>query len=733
MATDAMKALVGDLTSGELKIMEIPRPELRLGGILVGTAFSAISSGTERARIETSEKSLISKAIARPDQVKEVLNYARANGLTAAYEKVQTKLNTLAVAGYSCAGTVIAVAPDVTEFQCGDRVACGGAGYAGHSEVNWIPRNLAVRVPENVPLDAASLTTIGAVAMQGLRQSQVAVGETVLVVGAGLLGVLTIQLARAAGCRVVAIDVDSTRVERALTFGAHLALASSDSQLEPSVQTFSRYGCDAAIITAATPSSEPVEVAARLLRDRGRIVLVGEVGMGVSRANVYRKELTIAMSRSYGPGRYDAAYEERGHDYPIGYVRWTERRNMEAFLDLLSSGAIDVSRLTSQRRFITAGAQAYEELIESGSYTLILEYGDTAKTSRSVSEVAGSEGKTTRLGQLQIGCIGAGSFAQSHLFPFLKHASGISLEAIASASGVTAESARARFGFRRAITSGELIEDLRLNAVFITSRNDSHAQYVVEALRAGKAVFVEKPLAVDRAQLDLVRETCADLNDNGPKPFLMVGFNRRFAPFSEKIKAFFTARREPMMVHYRVNAGYLPVEHWTQQVGQGGRIVGELCHFIDWVRYLTGSPIRTVSASAMPDGNRYHGDNVACTIAFADGSIANLLYLANGDSSISKEYIEVFCEGGVARLEDFTRLELSRNHKVKRHKASRDKGHKQELECVIQAMASGRSSPIPLDEVFEVMEATFLVAEGIATAHPMHAHTLPPARAFVGV
>jgi predicted dehydrogenase/threonine dehydrogenase-like Zn-dependent dehydrogenase len=727
-----MKALVGDLASGNLKTLDIPQPELRPGGILVRTAFSAISSGTERAKIEISEKSLISKAAARPDLVKDVLNYARANGVLAAYEKVQTKLTTLAVMGYSCAGTVIAVAPDVTEFQPGDRVACGGAGYAGHSEVNWIPRNLAVRVPENVSLDAAALTTIGAVAMQGLRQSRAAVGETVLIVGAGLLGILTIQLARAAGCRVIAVDIDSARVENALTFGAHLALLTSHPLLESATQTFSRYGPDVAIITAASRTAEPVETAARLLRDRGRIVLVGDVGMGVSRAHVYEKELSIVMSRSYGPGRYDPAYEEQGRDYPIGYVRWTERRNMEAFLDLLSSGAVVVNRLITQRRSIAVGAQAYEDLTQTGAYTFILEYGDETEVPKSAGKTSEARYQPARAGQIRIGCIGAGNFAQSQLFPFLKRASDVSLEAIASASGVTAESARLRFGFRRALTPSELLRDSDLDGVFIASRNDSHAQYVVDALRAGKAVFVEKPLVVDRAQLGLVKKTCAELTSDGMQPFLMVGFNRRFAPLSARIKEFFSGRREPMMVHLRVNAGYLPAEHWTQQDEQGGRIIGEFCHFVDLARYLTGSPIRSVSASLLPDNHRYHGDNLACTITFADGSIANVLYLANGDSVVPKEYLEVFCEGSVSRMEDFSRLELSRNHKTKQYKSPRDKGHQNELEQVLKAMASGGPAPIPLDELFEVTEATFLVAEAGASANSLETSAALPAKSFVG-
>lgn len=724
-----MKAIVGDLASGELRVLDVPEPELRSGGILVRTAFSAISSGTERAKIETSQKSLVGKALARPDLVKDVINYARTNGLVAAYEKVQTRLGTLTPMGYSCAGTVIAVAPEVTEFRSGDRVACGGAGYAGHCEVNWIPRNLAVHVPENVSLDAASLTTIGAVAMQGLRQSQAAVGETVLVIGVGLLGVLTIQLARAAGCRVIAVDIDPSRVEKAASFGAQLAILSSDPRLESSIERFTRYGADVAIITAAGHTSEPLEIAARLLRDRGRVVMVGDVSMGVSRTHVYGKELTIAMSRSYGPGRYDPAYEELGQDYPVGYVRWTENRNMESFLNLLSSGAVDVSRLINQRCPIAAGADAYHELAKCQQYTLILEYESAAPLS---VQPADHLRQPVPGGRLQIGCVGAGNFAQSQLLPLLKRIPSVTLEAISSASGITAESARSRFGFHSAVTSSQLMQDPNIRAVLIASRNDTHAQYVVDAIRHGKSVFVEKPLAVNRPQINSIKEAYEESRQGGRAPFLMVGFNRRFAPFTTKIQDFFSGRHEPMMLYMRVNAGYLPDDHWTQQRGQGGRIVGECCHFIDWARFLTGSPISRVSASGLPDVHRYRGDNAACTITFADGSIATLLYLANGDSAVPKEYFEVFCEGAVARLEDFSRLELFRNHKVKRYRSPRDKGHEAELRCTFKAMESGAPAPIPLNELLEVTEAAFRVAEAVVSEHPTSANGTARANALVG-
>src|SRR3984957_18105211 len=361
------------MKSGKVATYDVPAPELKEGGILVRTAFSAISSGTEKATVEAGRKSLLGKAMARPDLVKQVLEFARSSGVRAARQKVQARLDTLTALGYSCSGVVLEVAAAVTEFRPGDRVACAGSGYASHGEINFVPANLAVLVPQDVSLEAASLTTIGAIAMQGVRQANVTFGETVAVIGVGLVGVLTIQILRAAGCRVVAIDVSPQRAAQATSFGAHLSLATSDPGLEGAVASFSRYGVDAALITAATRSAEPLELAAKLLRDRGRISVIGDVGMGVSRVNMYRKEISLVMSRSYGPGRYDPLYEEGGQDYPIGFVRWTEKRNMESFLDLLSSGALAVDPLLAQRFPVEEGEQAYAA-VEAGSYTGIIDY-----------------------------------------------------------------------------------------------------------------------------------------------------------------------------------------------------------------------------------------------------------------------------------------------------------------------------------------------------------------------
>lgn len=706
-----MLALLTDRKSGVVSTYDVPAPELRPGGLLVRTHYSAISTGTERATLELSSKSLLAKAKARPDLVKEVIEYARQNGVKAAYEKVHAKLDTLTSTGYSCAGEVISVGDGVHEFRAGDRVACAGGTYANHAEINFVPRNLAVHIPSQVSTAAASLTTIGAIALQGFRQASVAIGETVAVIGAGLVGVLTIQIVRAAGCRVVAIDRSAQRVKRAAEFGAHLAFAANDPALLSSIKEFSRYGVDAAILTAATDSVEPAEMAAKLLRDRGRIIVVGAVGMGVSRNNMYTKELSLALSRSYGPGRYDAQYEEAGIDYPIGYVRWTERRNMEAFLDLLATRQIDVTALLEHQYPIDEGTRAYADL-RNGLYTAILKYNDaSAMSQRTVSaEVAARP----RIGdEVRVGCIGAGSFASSVIFPNLQSIKGVRLQSVGTLSGAGAASAQRAFKFHTAEQPSELLNDPDVDTVFIVTRHDTHAVRVAQALHSGKPVFVEKPLAIDRQQLAQLQEVYAAQQQAGRAPFLMVGFNRRFAPFTEKIRQFFTGRREPMLLHARINAGYVSHDHWIH--AQGGRIVGEFCHFVDWARAVIGCPIDSVAATSLPNVTPDPSDNIAVTLKFLDGSVANLLYLANGDRSIPKEFFEVFCQGTIARLHDFRILELARNGQVQKFKSLQDKGHRRELQLTIDAIRSGNPSPIPFDELVEVTETTFLVHHALAT------------------
>jgi predicted dehydrogenase/threonine dehydrogenase-like Zn-dependent dehydrogenase len=707
-----MLALLTDRKSGLVSTYEIPAPELRPGGLLVRTHYSAISAGTERATLELSSKSLFAKAKARPDLVKQVFEYARQNGVKAALQKVHAKLDTLTTLGYSCAGEVLSVGDGSGEFRPGDRVACAGGTYANHAEINFVPFNLAVPIPSTVSTASASLTTIGAIAMQGFRQADPRIGETVAVIGAGLVGVLTIQIVRAAGCRAVAIDLSPERVQRALELGAHMALQANDPALSSKINEFSRYGVDAAILTAATDSAEPTELAAKILRDRGRIVVVGAVGLGVSRSNMYAKELSLCLSRSYGPGRYDPRYEEGGADYPIGYVRWTERRNMEAFLDLLATGQIDVNPLLKHRYSIQRGAEAYADL-KNGVYTAILEYPNSTATPQPTA-VPRSEARPSIRDSVRVGCIGAGSFASSVIFPILREIKEVRMQAVATASGAGAASAQRAFKFERMEQPSQLLSDSNVHTVFVLTRHESHAAHTVQALGAGKYVFVEKPLAIDQAQLVRVQEAYSVQLRAGNNPFVMAGFNRRFAPFTERIRQFFAGRREPMLIHVRVNAGALPHDHWIH--AEGGRIIGEFCHFVDWARSVVGCKIQSVTATSLPNGATYKSDNVAVILRFADGSIANLLYLANGDRSVPKEFFEVFCQGSVARLDDFRTLELARNGKTQHFKGLQDKGHRRELQLTIEAIRSGSSSPIPFDELVEITETTFRVQQAVATA-----------------
>ena len=720
-----MRAILEDVRSGEVSSEEVPQPELRPGGILLRTAFSAISAGTELAHREQVEKSLLGKALARPDLVRQVVDFARTAGIKAAYQRVQSRLDMLAPLGYSCSGTVIAAGEGAHEFHPGDRVACAGAGYASHCEVNFIPKNLAVKVPEAVSLEAASLSAIGAIALQGFRQGQAVLGEVVAVIGAGLVGVLTIQLAKAAGCRVIAIDRDMQRVERARQFGADLALGSGDRDTPSRVKEFARYGSDVAIVAASSASSEPVELAANISRDRGRIVVVGAVDLGVSRKAMYHKELSLVLSRSYGPGRYDAQYEEEGHDYPIGYVRWTEKRNMEAFLDLLASGAINVSPFLERRCPVEQGGAAYQELKNTGAYTVLVEYpGRVLIPMPAAGGVAARTAAAPRSGELRVSCIGAGSFARSVIFPALRKNRGVALHSVATASGIASESARRLFGFTRAVAPADLLQDKDTDAVFVLSRHDSHAQYVVAALSSRKPVLVEKPLAVNREQLEEIRSVYRAAKEEAP--FLMVGYNRRFAPFTGRLREFFAGRQEPMMANVRVNAGYIPHDHWVQQNSSGGgRIVGELCHFVDWARCVVGCGIVSVTANALPDGARYNHDNVVATLTFQDGSIANISYLANGDRSVPKEQFEVFCEGKVGRITDFRTLELARGGKTRRTRAGQDKGHAREIELTVDAMRRGGCSPIPFEELVEVSEATLAIEEAVGNGKSISLRPVP--------
>lgn len=697
--------------TGELSIKELPAPELKPGMVIVRTHASLISAGTERTSVETAKASMLQKARSRPDLVKQVIDTAKKEGLFNTIEKVRTRLDSYKALGYSAAGVV--VASSVDEFAPGDRVACAGAGYASHAEVIAVPKNLVVKLPESVSMDEASFTTLGAIAMQGVRQAKVSLGESVVVIGLGLLGQLTVQLLKAAGCRVVGLDINERQFALAREFGAD-AVAVSSSGAVGTIESFTRgVGADAVIITASTSSNEPMELALKTTRKKGRVVVVGVAGMNLPRSPFYEKELEITIACSYGPGRYDPSYEEDGHDYPVAFVRWTERRNMEAVIDLIAAGRLNVARMITHRIPIADASRAYDLItgkISEPYIGIVLNYPDRGDRAfvRTVRVGNGAQQK----GGLGIAFIGAGNFAQSFLLPPAKKA-GAQLVAVATSTAVNAHSVAEKFGFADATTDPEaLLANPAVDAVFIATRHDSHGRYAAAALAAGKQVFVEKPLAINGEELERIREIAASKNDR-----VMVGFNRRFSNALRLVKGHFAGAGEPLVMMYRVNAGFIPVENWIQAESQGGRIIGEGCHFIDCMQFLTGARPTSVYAAAIGSQNAQvrNADSVSITIRFSDGSVGTLLYLANGDPSIPKEFMEVHGAGRSAIMDNFRQVTLARGRKSKVEKLDGDKGHAEEVQQTLAAMKEGKPMPISFESLYDTTRVTFAALESLAT------------------
>ena len=662
-----MRQLVQEPGSGRLRLVEVPAPVLREGGVLVRTERSVISVGTERMKLEFGRKSLLGKARERPDQVRQVLDTVSREGVVSAYRKVQGRLGSLAPLGYSSAGVVEAVGRGVTDLEVGQRVACAGAGYANHAERVWVPKHLVVPIPDSVGSEEAAFATLGAIALQGVRQADVRLGECVVVIGLGLLGQLTVQLLRAAGVQVVGVDVDADRVAVAERHGALGVERAGD--VEGVVrQATGGIGADAVIIAAATTSDDPIRLAGAVSRDRGRVVVVGAVPINVPRSPFYEKEIEVRLSRSYGPGRYDPEYEEKGHDYPVGFVRWTERRNLGEFVRLLETGAVRLEGLITHRFAFDEAELAYETLTgaEAGrALGVVLAFpAEPAAEPRRIELSGKGSNRTTQNAQADnakeasgieragvgqagierpgIGLIGAGSFATGVLLPNLARLD-VSLEGVLTAGGMSARSVGEKHGFRYLTGDpAELLADPATHVVVIATRHDEHARLAADALRAGKAVFVEKPLALDDAALDDVVKAAA----SGPQ--LMVGFNRRFAPATIFIRERLARVAGARVVQIRVNAGYVPPDAWVHDPEDGGgRLIGEGCHFIDLALFLLGSPAVEVQAAALggEDPDARLRDNVQVTLRCADGSLGSILYTAKGDSRAGKERVEIFAGG----------------------------------------------------------------------------------------
>jgi predicted dehydrogenase/threonine dehydrogenase-like Zn-dependent dehydrogenase len=733
-----MKQLLQNLRSGETTIVEAPVPTPQAGEALIKTYASLVSAGTERMVVEFAEKSLLGKARSRPDLVRQVIEKAKREGLLTTVEAAFNRLDQPMPLGYSSAGVIVDLGPEFSGFQKGQRVACAGGGYAVHAEYACVPSSLLTPLPDEVDWESGAFTTLGAIALHGYRLAETQLGERVCVIGLGLLGLLAVSIIRAAGCHVMGVDLDPARVKLATQLGAEAVLR---DQADEAAQAFSRgRGCDAVLICADSSSSDPVELAGSIARDRARVIAVGAVGLQIPRKIYFEKELTFINSRSYGPGRYDPAYEEGGHDYPIGYVRWTEGRNMEAFVDLLATKKVDVQPLITHRFPIDRAPEAYELItgrVKDPFLGIVLQYpGDETET-------GGTNGKYTltitapdtaetpspsRLSQAKprIGVLGAGNFATAVLLPAMKKIDGLELIGVASASGLSAQHAANRFGFRYASSNGnQIIEDPNINTVAILTRHHLHAVQVLAALAAGKHVFCEKPIAINPEELDSIRTALeqemyskpeSDQPDQQRVPLLTVGFNRRFAPLAQKLSGFFLGRQEPMAAHYRVNAGYIPLSHWLHDPIQGGgRIIGEGCHFIDFLTFLVGEPPVSVNAQGLPDLGRYKEDNVVLTYTFPDGSIGTVSYMSNGEKAFPKERVEVFCSGKAAALDDFRSLELADRGRrsVTRSRLRQDKGHLAEWRAFATAIAAGGPPPIPYSHIFGVMEATFASVQSL--------------------
>jgi|WetSurMetagenome_2_1015567.scaffolds.fasta_scaffold12621_2 predicted dehydrogenase/threonine dehydrogenase-like Zn-dependent dehydrogenase len=721
-----MKQIIQYQKTGDMTVEELPSPVNKPGYVLVKNFFSLISSGTERSSVETAKASMIGKAKSRPEMVKQVMDNVKKEGLLSTYNKVQNRLDNFKELGYSCAGIVLE--SSVEKFKVGDRVACAGA-TANHSEIVCVPKNLVVKIPDSVTFEEASFTTLGSIALQGVRQAEVKLGEKVAVIGLGLLGLITIQLLKANGCSVIGMDINETNFELAKKLGCDSCCLADDDSVKI-VESFTNgNGTDSVIITAGAKSNQPVELALKYARKKSNIVIVGSVNMNIPRSPFYEKELDFKISCSYGPGRYDKNYEEFGYDYPIGYVRWTENRNMQAVVDLLIQHKLDFNSLITHKVKISDALNAYDIITGKNNekyIAILIEYpgeGIDMKRHKKIfsfrNQGTGKEGKDFRVIKLElgndgvpvIGFIGAGNFAQSNLLPHLVNLK-VNLKGVCTSTPVESNSVAKKFGFEFCSTDyKDILSNDKINAVFIASRHDSHAEFVNESIKYNKHIFVEKPLAIRDEELNLVKE------NYNPDKILLLGFNRRFSKPINDVKDFFKNNSEPFIITYRVNAGFIPKTHWIQSPEQGGRIIGEVCHIVDTISYLTGSRPSKVFAESINTKNNLlvDDDSVNINIKFENGSVGNIVYLANGDSSLPKEYCEIFAGGKTAIMDNFKSVIFYYNNKKSKKTYSGTKGHKEEVEHFISVLKGKEKIKLSFDSICDTTNLTFRVLDSLKT------------------
>lgn len=700
--------------TGEISIEEMPEPVCPENGILVRNFYSLISAGTERSSVEKAQSSLLSRIKKQPEDVKLVLEFLKKEGIKSTLNRVQNKLDSFKVLGYSSAGIVIE--SGCSEFSPGDRVACAGAGYANHAEIVAIPKNLAAKIPNGVDYEDAAFTTLASIAMQGVRQAEPNIGDNIAVIGLGLIGLITVQLLKANGVNVIGMDINSDNFELAKELGAERTIISNDDAIDICRSFSNGMLLDSVLITAATDSNQPMELAMKITRKKGKVVVVGAIGMNVPRGPFYMKEIDLRISSSYGPGRYDSSYEELGIDYPFAYARWTENRNMQSILKLLSANSVNFKKITTHKFEVKDAKDAYDLITgkSTGRYLGILLKYDEQKQLQKTKRVQSHINKKSNLG---FSFIGLGSFAQNHLLPPLLN-SGLSPIGVANQNPATSKSVAEKNKFSFFSTDyNEVINDKNSDIVFCATRHDSHARIVVESIKAGKPIFVEKPLAINTQQLNEIIE------EYNKKPVnVMCGFNRRFSDSFIQIKKYLEYSNYPITMIYRVNAGFIPKDHWVQHPNQGGRIIGEVCHFIDTMVYVNGSlPTKIYAENVSSNSSKeiFDRDNVIINIKFANGSIGTIIYAATGAPQLSKEYFEAHSERRSCIMDNFETIVLISSIEKKILKMDGDKGIKKEVFAFVDSVKNGQKSPIEFEEIVKVTESTFAVIESLESGRPI--------------
>jgi predicted dehydrogenase/threonine dehydrogenase-like Zn-dependent dehydrogenase len=742
-----MKQVVQYNNTGQIVLRDVPVPIVMSRALLVRTTASVVSAGTERHIVEFAKKSLLGKALARPDLVRKVVAVAKTEGVAEAYRAAASRLDIPTPMGYSSAGRVIAVGEGVQGFKTGDRVACAGSTYACHAEVISMPRTLCVPIPDGVDDESAAFVALGGISLHAARVSEAVLGETVAVIGLGLLGLLAVQILKASGCHVLGMDPNPARCQIARELGCDATASVGDTMQSLVANHTSLHGCDAVIIFAATSSSQPVELAAEIARDQGRVVVPGLVGLDIPRKTFYEKELDLRISRAWGPGLYDLNYEAGKTDYPYPFVRWTAQRNMAAFLDLIAQGRVSVDRLITHRFTIEKAMEAYQ-LVTGGKEPYIgvlLTYPEsnvTVHPSRTIwldkqKDVQRSKLNVQRsnLQPAIVGFIGAGNFARATLLPAIRRLKGVKLRGLTDISGVNARHVGEKYGFNFCTTDyHELLGDPEINAIMIATPHNSHAPLVVEALRAGKHVYVEKPLAINIEQLRQVIKTFnfslpSEQNLQPSSLQLMVGFNRRFSPFTIALKDWLAFTDLPMVINCRVNAGFVPPNRWEQdpQIG-GGRIIGEVCHFVDLIQYLTDADPVQVCAQTMKAAGQYLSqDNLVITLNMSDGSVGTITYTASGDKAFPRERVEVFRGGAGGLIDNFRSATFIYQGRKRRNKKwfGIDRGHRAELAAFFSSFQTGSSSPVAFKSYVLATLTTFAIVESMQNSQPVGVDVRP--------